>query len=378
MPPSLRHLVIFFSPTTGIDKEGSRCLGEIILHDAARHAPLLDHIDVVGSSPASFITYIARFNFLRVLNLTDITQRVTNDAYHHLFRTLSTSEHLVALQLPRSLSAENIPRCSGFAHLETLHIGNKLSTVSRFMSTISHCRLRSLTILLAFADFRAVTDERRMTFEEIWRRWGSSLQRLSLQVTTDLDDDISLIEFLQPIMKLSELESIEFTVPLHASDEAMHEMASVWPKMKSFGMHCSTESFRMKYPKLPTIRCLASFMQLCPDLVTLTIGIDHEGLPDIPDIQFPSLRHGLKNIHLDLNHVHDSRGVARILDTAFPMLEHVVVVVVRVAPGWPSQHIREEVPRFVREFQDLRRGGCLVLPAKCKEVVIDVDWQGAV
>jgi hypothetical protein len=183
-------------------------------------------------------------------------------------------------------------------------------------------------------------------------------------VTANLDDDISLTEFLQPIMKLSDLESIEFTVPLHASDEAMHEMASVWPKMKSFGMHCQTQSFRMKYPKLPTIRCLAPFMQLCPDLVTLTIGIDHEGLPDIPDIQFLSLRHGLKSIRLVLNHIQDSRGVARILDAAFPMLEHVVVVVVREVPGWPSQQIQEEVPRFVREFQDLKRGGCLVLQAK--------------
>jgi len=167
-------------------------------------------------------------------------------------------------------------------------------------------------------------------------------------------------------MKLSGLESIGFTLPLHANDETLHQIALAWPKMKSFQMNC----VKAANPscRLCTIRCLESFTQSCPDLVTLAIHIDNKDLPDISDIQFPSPKPGLKNLDLVANHVQDYRTLARILDAAFPMLEHVVVHKQGMRgptsghPGLPEFQGMEDVPRFIREFQDLRKGGRLVLP----------------
>jgi hypothetical protein len=374
IPPSLRVLFIIFSPHLLVaGSEGSASPhhpGDNILRAAAQHAPLLCHLNVHGSLPSTSITCITQFKSIRILDLSGVIgivdQPGTNEAYRQLIQGLSISDDLVDLRLPRTLHDENIPQCSGFAHLESLHIGNKLSTVSRFISTISHCRLRTLTILPAYPEFRATCDEWRFLFEEIRLYCGSSLRCLSLQITTELDDDISLTQFLQPIMKLSGLESIAFTLPLHAKDEALHQMALAWPKMKSFQMNCLKAANPSSH--LCTIRCLASFTRSCPDLVTLAIHIDEKDLPDISDIHFPSPKHGLKNLDLVANYVQDYHALARILDAAFPMLECVTTRNQSVRnpisgrPGMREFRGIEDVPRFIRELQDLRKGGRLVLP----------------
>jgi hypothetical protein len=379
MPASLRKLTLTFGPPFFVGhSEGSvnpHQAGDFILRDAACHAPQLEHISIVGSLSATLITSISQFSLLRGLDLTNVTgimdDEATRGAYHHLLHALSMSDHLLELRLPRALHAEHIPQCSGFAYLETLHLGDRLFTSSRFISIISSDNLCALTIHPAEPAFRATQDEWRVSLEELRLHCGISLRHLSLHATIEVNDTISLIQFLQPLTKLSDLESIALNLPLEATDETLHKLALAWPKMKSFQTYCRAPNPNSKFC---TIRCLDSFTQLCPDLVSLAIRFDHKGLADIPDTELSCSRHGLKNLDLVTNQVQDYRRLASIVDAAFPMLEHVAVRNtgprdIRIPangllPGVSALQklrCREDVPRFLQEFRNLRNGASLVL-----------------
>lgn len=362
LPPSLHSLNVQVFPSMQIVKSGcSTNPGKVILRDAARFSPFIQSLNVCGDLTPECLTYITHYKRLRALDLSASTaanKPEKNDAYHHLLHTLSISDHLVELRLSMT-DVYDIPACTGFLNLEVLHIGKTASVVRRFISMIAGSKLREITI--SMAGEQGSYDEWCLCLEYLQTQCGASLRSINLQI--DLEDgyDRSLVQFLGSIMKLGHLEHISLCIPLYASNQDVHEMASAWPKMKSF---------RLRYPAalekpFHTIESLSSFAQLCPDLHSLTFEINQLGLPDVSALKMPLSHHHLKTLELVVRNNADHKQLAVILDAIFPVLENVVInqgTISDISVAGDSAPLsgREDVSHFIREFQAKRALGSYI------------------
>lgn len=358
IPPSLRELAIGFSPHLfNVTENGFDHPAGVILQDAPRFAPSIDTLAIQGSLPSACLIRVSQFPALRCLDLSGIAGVIdlvgTLSVYGELFRALSSSIHLLDLRLPRPLQFNDIPRdCVGFSRLETLHTGNSPHTVANFISMVSSANLRKLVIARSYPETQAPSRVWGLCLKIIRKRFGSSLRHLSLHINA-LESNISLVEFLQPILELPEMDTVAFTLSLYATNDDLRAMAEAWPKLTA--LEINPRANMDPGSSDCTISCLEFLTELCPGLVTLTIPIHDLVIPDLTTLKI-SPRNDLKNLKLTAYFLDDHFSLARILDVAYPMLRNVVVHKQRTPPlSIGERHISlqdwEDVPRLIKIFQ---------------------------
>lgn len=182
-----------------------------------------------------------------------------------------------------------------------------------------------------------------MCLDNLRLHCGSSLRKLYLVART-IDDGLSMMDTIRPLLDIHTLEDVTLSLFPTASSDEVQTMASAWPHLTSFmlGMY----PLRTTFP----LQGLVHLGRSCPGLITLKVEIV-EGLLSLPDLEMlPTLSHGLQSLILDVpadtNHVF----LARVLDRLFPTLENLSVnSATALPPLW------DDVLQMLKAFRTIRQ-----------------------
>jgi len=342
IPSTLRHLTL-----SGLE---AMAPGRSPLLVAVSQAPLLESLMIGGGMPCIYVPYIARFKHLIALSLYGMHLVADPDdvdrVYRDLIRDLSHMR-LVTLMLPPELTYDAIPRDVTFLHLKELDTSNIPSIIGALLDILAPGKLT--TFRCHYPDLSA-RNEWRTCFNSLRQRCGSSLNTLTLIIKT-IDDGLSVMETIQPLLEIHGLEHVTLVMFPTASSDEVKAMASAWPYLTSFTLVDGV--IRTSFP----LRGLADLCHFCPRLITLVVRISDD-LSDLDLDSLPALSHGLQSLTLhvpnDTNHI----LLARLLDKLFPSLQTLTVhpgtVEFRHGQVPLSSSAFKDVLQMLKAFQAIR------------------------
>lgn len=324
--------------------------------------PTLEELKFYGPVPLTTLARCKELKCLRILKLNSAELSLGS------ITILSSLPGLAVLELPTNpLRSEDISPHTGFHQLEALTLSGHPSIIAKLLETITTPKLRVIAIRNSPFDMHpGSATEWNLCFECIRDRFGFSLRVFEINAVAAVDG-MSVIELLEPLMKIHQLEqfSLNHLVrSLHIS--TILAIASAWPHLRRFAL--DTPRILVSLPDSgeigsshlsnfsPTLHCLASLAKLCPKLLALSIFIPIDDEDTFPPIsQFSALPHNLEHLRLLIetpSPVKDYMPLARLLDPLFPTLEAIHVT----AFGQSSFDDTE----FIRMLQATRRERCLL------------------
>jgi hypothetical protein len=168
-----------------------------------------------------------------------------------------------------------------------------------------------------------------------------------------VDDGLTLIETVKPLLELRLMEEVAIFLPIAGAEVGdVQSIATAWPNLKAFRL-----GPRIQVPDVvegadeqapSAFRCLSVLARGCLNLITLEIRIDQNDLPDLSSVE--SVSHGLRTLDLDVNCVNDCMKLARILYKIFPEVQDVEVNK-EINRRYSYDGPWDDVPVFIKQLQ---------------------------
>ncbi|KAI0333838.1 hypothetical protein GY45DRAFT_1343742 [Cubamyces sp. BRFM 1775] len=337
LSPSLRslHLIFPHSPTPGISQSDAdaeppqEAFVRHLVRQIALRAPALRYLRI--SSSGARESWFQSIGDLAQLETFEFHRSVCDGATTlPLIQPLAALRHLQHLQLrlPGS-SPHNGPRA--FPSLQTLTLDATfapLHTVPAFLSTISSCELRSLSLLNCQCVSPSPSTELHEVAEVMRSKFSSSLRQFILELhgaSHGHAEPQPLAKALSPLFSMPHLSDVRIrmfpgVVAINPSKDDLKQMAQAWP---------NATRLELSYLHAPSpLRDLADVARRCAGLTELVLpGIDAsaaemEALLSVSDpVAAPNLRSltlfddGMDSI------VPDPEKLAKCLDTLFPSVD---------------------------------------------------------
>jgi len=316
LSPSIRR--IFMSvPRSPSTPSHTRSM-EQILRAIQLHAPSVTHIHVSDFGRLWYLQPLIRFESLRLVHIS------TSSLDLPLLLVLPKMTNVVELRLDVDEGQLNsFDNIEGFAALRKLRLTGTLAAFPQCFKVIRPPLLETIHL----NSFDTLTPEIcRDCLAPLVPTFMATLRNVHIlfgkvsgwsQTTPS-----PLLDFIRPLLGLHGLEGLYLDFHqrwITISDEAVHEMASAWPKLTSLAFYFSY--YRQEETQiLPSLQSLAEFSQRCPSLRRLRIPIANVDIAPDPHIPF-NASHAMKHLNVSGAAFKDIDSVASFIHTIFPNID---------------------------------------------------------